>query len=94
MTSLPHVVEYPKREVRRSVHLGGFAFHPWGEFTPLTVSNISYSGCEIRTTRQMRRGDAFQLRVSGQGAAQVVVCWSGHQRLGCKFIPDAAAGAA
>ena len=88
MTSLPQEIGYPQREVRRPVSLRGFALHPWGEFTDLTVSNLSYGGCEIRTADQLRRGDTFELRVARRGVIQAQVCWSGLQRAGVKFLAD------
>jgi hypothetical protein len=77
---------FPKREPRKPVDLLGFARHPWGDFTQVRLSNLSYTGCEIRTPEQMRRGDTFELRVARRGVIKAQVCWTGLQRAGCKFM--------
>src|SRR5688500_7592629 len=85
MMSVP---QYPKREVRKPVFLRALAVHPWGDQTKLTIFNLSYAGCAIRTPQRMRRGDTFQLEVPKLGVIQAQVCWTGLQRAGCKFIDD------
>lgn len=85
MISVP---QYAKREARKQVYLRALAAYPSGEHTKLTVFNLSYAGCEVRTPKRMRRGDTFQLRIAKLGVIKAQVCWTGPQRAGCRFIED------
>ncbi|WP_425505313.1 PilZ domain-containing protein [Sphingomonas piscis] len=91
----------PERQPRRfrqaprnPVNLSGFAVHPWGEFDDLTVVNMSYEGCEIRSPVKFIPGDTFELRVARRGIISAPVRWTGLQRAGCQFVLDADEAAA
>jgi hypothetical protein len=82
------VPKHPEREGRKQVNFRGLAVQSWGDYAAMTMANLSYSGCEIRTPLPMQRGDTLQLKVSQRGTIKAQVCWTGLQRAGCKFIVD------
>lgn len=89
--SKPHVGvnSLNQREPRRSVELEGFGILPGGETFSLSVMDLSYDGCRIKTKLVLLPGTKFQISVTGLGrAADAIVRWAKEGSAGLKFYPE------
>lgn len=76
-----------RRPQRRSVNLRGFALGGSID-ADILVSDLSYDGCQLRSTQPLKPGDAVELRITRYGAANGEVRWVAHDRAGVRFIPE------
>ena len=73
------------RDERRQVSLRGFALSPTRD-SDVTLSDLSYGGCQIHSADKFKRGETFELRIIKRGAVPVEVCWASEGRAGARFI--------
>jgi hypothetical protein len=73
------------RAERRQVNLRGYALNATRDLDIL-VSNLSYTGCQIRCEDVLTPGEIVELRVVKRGAIQAEIRWSDEQRAGALFL--------
>jgi hypothetical protein len=73
------------RDERRPVSLRGFALSPTRD-SDVTVEDLSYDGCQIRSADRFKPGERFELRIIKRGATQAEVRWASEGRAGVNFI--------
>lgn len=73
------------RPDRRPVALRGYALAE-GVDADIIVSDLSYDGCQIRSTQVFAVGDELDLRIIGRGGMKGVVCWIADDRAGVRFV--------
>jgi hypothetical protein len=83
---------HPHRESRRTIARLGFGVLEDGTTFPLSIVEISYSGCKIET--QIALFPGVELRISALGGRATVAARVQWHREGCagiEFLPDAPA---
>jgi hypothetical protein len=73
------------RDERRTVSMRGFALSPSRD-SDVTLSDLSYGGCQIHSVDRFKPGESFELRVIKRGVMQVQVCWASEGRAGARFV--------
>ena len=73
------------RDERHRVELRGFALGH-GIDADISVWNLSYDGCRIRSTQPFKVGDELDLRIIGRGGVKGVVRWVAGERAGIRFV--------
>lgn len=75
------------RDDRRSVALKGYLV-PCDDGTPsdIALANLSYGGCQLHTTANLRHGEAVRLFVAGRGKIDAVVRWTRGSSVGLSFL--------
>lgn len=73
------------RPVRRPVELTGYGLLPDGASIPVTLVDLSYEGCKIRTEAELRPGDRLKLSVFNRGLIEAEVQWSEDGHAGLAF---------
>ena len=73
------------RDDRRQVTMRGFALSPTRD-SDITLSDLSYGGCQIRSADKFKPGERFELRVIKRGCMQAEVRWAREGRAGAQFI--------
>lgn len=89
--SKPHIGITPQnqREPRRTVHLAGFGILAGGATFSLSVLDLSYDGCRIKTELALLPGTKLKISVLGLGrAAEAIVRWFGEGFGGLEFYPE------
>jgi hypothetical protein len=76
---------FVSRDERRPVNLRGFALSDTRD-SDVVLSDLSYGGCQIRSTDSFEEGETFELRVVKRGASHVEVCWVRDDCAGARFI--------
>lgn len=77
------------REFRRPVELTGFAALGDGTTFGLTVLNLSYDGCKIKTDLALLPGMKLKISIVGLGrATEAAVRWYRNGCAGLKFDPE------
>lgn len=77
------------REPRRTVDLAGYGVLAGGETFSLSVLDLSYDGCRIKTDLALLPGTKFNLSVLGLGrAAEAIVRWFKNGCAGLQFYPE------
>lgn len=76
------------RSPRRKVEFGAFAERPDGTEAVLTVSNLSYDGCEVVSAERFRIGERVKLNLPRLGRISAEIRWSAEGRAGALFIVD------
>ena len=76
------------RGSRRDVEFGAFAERSDGQVAALTVSNLSYDGCQLRSEEQFRPGEIVKLNLPRLGQVVAEIRWSGRGKTGATFITD------
>lgn len=79
----------PRREARRAVDLPGFALLDDGSTFELTLSDLTYDGCQIKTERVLEPGTKLKLSVVRLGALDAQVRWCEDGKVGLSFNADA-----
>lgn len=71
------------RPERRAVELSGYGLLPDGASIAVTLVDLSYEGCKIRTADALRPGDRLKLSVFNRGLIEAEVRWfeDGHAGL-------------
>lgn len=89
--SKPHIGLAPlaQRETRRTVDLAGFGILVGGETFGISVLDLSYDGCRVRTDVALLPGTRLKISVLGLGrAAEAIVRWCKEGVAGLEFYPE------
>jgi hypothetical protein len=73
------------RDERRPVTMRGFALSPTRD-SDVTLSDLSYGGCQIHSADKFKPGEKFELRVIKRGSMQAEVRWASEGRAGAQFV--------
>jgi hypothetical protein len=71
---------------RREVEFGAFAERADGSEAVLTVSNISYDGCEIRSEESFQISERLKLRLPRRGQILAEIRWTAQGKAGAAFV--------
>ena len=66
------MITFRQRDERRPVRMRGFALSPSRD-SDVTLSDLSYGGCQIHSKDKFSPGERFELRVIKRGAMQVEI---------------------
>lgn len=75
-----------RRGPRRDVEFGAFAERPDGSEAVLTVSNLSYDGCQLRSEENFLTGERLKLNLPRLGQILAEIRWSAEGKAGASFI--------
>lgn len=73
------------RDERRPVSMRGFAISPSRD-SDVTLADLSYGGCQLRSTDKFKPGETFELRVIKRGVLQAEICWASEGCAGARFV--------
>jgi PilZ domain len=73
------------RDERRPVNLRAFALGPTRD-SDVTLSDLSYGGCQIHSADAFEPGEILELRVVKRGLVQAEIRWAREDRAGACFI--------
>lgn len=73
---------------RRDVELGAFAERADGSEVALTVSNISYDGCQLTSDENFQIGESLKLNLPSRGQILAEIRWTAEGKAGASFIGD------
>lgn len=73
---------------RRDVEFGAFAKRADGSEAVLTVCNLSYDGCQIRSEENFQIGERLELNLPRRGQILVEIRWTAQGKAGATFIGD------
>jgi hypothetical protein len=73
------------RPERRPVELTGYGLLPDGATIPVTLVDLSYEGCKIRSDAALLPGDRLKLSVFNRGLIEAEVRWSEDGHAGLAF---------
>jgi hypothetical protein len=73
------------RAERRPVSLRGYALGP-GRDSDISVSDLSYGGCQIQSCDEFSEGEVVELRIIKRGAAAAEIRWTEDGRAGVRFL--------
>ncbi len=76
---------FTDRAERRPVNLRGFALSATRDCDVL-VSDLSYTGCQIRCEDTLQPGEVVELRVVKRGLVEAEIRWSAEGRAGAQFL--------
>lgn len=74
-----------RRADRHSVSMRGWALSAARD-TDVTVSNLSYSGCQLRSGDEFETGEIVELRIIKRGAVSAEIRWADRGRAGVRFL--------
>lgn len=77
--------EWPAREVRHPVSLRAFALNDRRD-ADIVLTDLSYSGCQIRSSEDFAVGEKLQLRVIKRGLIQAEIRWARTGKAGAQFL--------
>ena len=78
------------RAPRRNVELGALALRINGTQALITVSNLSYDGCELRSRDKFRNGEKLRLNLPRLGQIEAEIRWCNGGKAGARFLLDEA----
>lgn len=76
------------RAPRRDVEFGAFAARTDGSEALITVSNLSYDGCQLRTHDLFRSGEKVKLNLPRFGHIGAEIRWTAEGKAGARFIVE------
>lgn len=76
------------RRPRRNVEFGAFAEHADGTESVLTLSNLSYDGCQLISAENFRIGERVKLNLPRRGQILAEIRWSAEGKAGALFVLD------
>jgi len=79
-------VEWSGRETRRPVALAAHAHWPDGSSAQVTVSNLSYDGCQLTSLRAFVNGETIALSLPGRGVIHAQIRWVRNRKAGVRFL--------
>lgn len=71
---------------RRNVEFGAFARRADGSEAVLTVSNLSYDGCQLRSDVGFQIGERLKLNLPRRGEIWAEIRWATQTNAGAAFI--------
>lgn len=74
------------RDNRRDVHITGAATWSDGSSAMVTVSNLSYDGCELRSSQGFTKGETIRLSLPNTGRIEAQIRWVKEGRAGARFL--------
>ena len=80
---------HSQRDPRRAADLPARLMRGTGTVIPVTICDLSYNGCGIRSTEALICGETMPLSVEGRGTILVKVRWCDGLFAGLEFEPDA-----
>jgi hypothetical protein len=78
--------DWSGRGSRRDTRLTAAVFWPDGSSAAVQVSNLSYEGCELCSTRGFRKGETVRIAVPGRGKIAAQIRWVKDNRVGAVFL--------
>lgn len=79
---------FETRRGRRSVEMRGYVVRADQQIIDVTVAELSYSGCAVRTEIPLEPGEAVLISVLGRGGGKAIVRWYQDRRAGLEFEPS------
>lgn len=76
---------FSERAERRAVALRGFALNAKRD-SDITVSDVSYTGCQFTSADRFRKGEIVELRIIKRGAMNAEIRWFKDGCAGARFI--------
>ncbi len=73
---------------RRDVEFGAFAERVDGSEAVLTVSNLSYDGCQLRSEENFQIGERLKLNLPRRGQILAEIRWAAQGKAGANFVLD------
>ena len=73
------------RPERRPVSLRGYALSETRD-CDIFVDDVSYTGCAIRCSDELKPGEHVELRIIKRGASQAEIRWAARGRAGARFL--------
>ena len=83
--------EPSRRSPRRPVTLDGFAVRPDGSSIDIKLIDLTYEGCGVETSVELKPGEALKLSVIGRGLIDAEVRWCKDGKAGLNFASDKSA---
>lgn len=80
------IVDWKKRDGRRSVSLVGRAHKSAGHPFRVLITNLSYEGCTVISEQPLVVGETLFLEVPSQGRLRVQVRWIADDKAGVRFL--------
>ena len=77
-----------QRRERRPVSMRGFALREDGSSHEILLLDLSYEGCGIQTSENLRRGERIKLSILRRGAIDAEVCWCKRGKAGLIFLAE------
>lgn len=74
-----------RRADRHQVSMRGFALSPERD-SDVTVSNLSYGGCQLKSGDEFEAGEVVELRIIKRGAVAAEIRWADQGRAGVRFL--------
>src|SRR5512146_2899610 len=81
-------IEQVERHERRQVSLRALAIREDGSTAEILLLDLSYEGCGIETSVDLRAGEAIKLPVLRRGVIDAHVRWFENGRAGLTFEPE------
>lgn len=75
-----------EREDRRPVKLWATILMEGANSIPVTLLDMTYDGCKVRTPEVLQVGDRLKLSIPNLGILKAEVRWYGDDRAGLRFI--------
>ena len=73
------------RAERRPVTMRGYALSGTRD-SDILISDLSYTGCQIRCGDALKIGELLELRIVRRGAVRAEICWAAEGRAGLRFL--------
>jgi hypothetical protein len=78
--------DWSTRGTRRPVTLAAHAHWSDGSSAPVTVSNLSYDGCQLTSLHQFAQGETVALSLPGRGVIHAQIRWIRNRKAGVRFL--------
>jgi PilZ domain len=79
-------IDWSTRGARRPVRLTAQAHWPDGTAASVTVSNLSYEGCQLTSLHQFVHGETVALSLPGRGVIHAQIRWVRNRKAGVRFL--------
>lgn len=75
-----------------AVKVGATAFRRDGSVAAVTITDISFDGCQMSSENMFEIGEVLRLYLSGQGCVDAEVHWTLNDRAGARFLIECKSG--
>jgi hypothetical protein len=79
-------LDWSARSSRRDVDITGAASWSDGTSATVTVANLSYEGCELRSAHGFNKGEIVRLSLPNTGKIQAQIRWVRGECAGARFL--------